>query len=259
MIVSARCDCWGYSEIAKSVSEAIFIAGGLALTVDRYVKLKLVHEIVSDVSTALMGYGLPDKVQGAIRKLMSTEIVLNDLTYRYRLCDDGVLEVQFDYFVENYTNDNKDYQFTGRFSKEEAVPIRLEVGLSSTDTSVNGQQKELLIEDKGDAWTYQDEPVAIRPKDDGFTYQIHGTLLVRPLTNSDVIAFARPTIGVKVWAERSSGYVFKSESIAKTTTEGQNPWVYNRLFVPGEHLRFTWSRVPQSAAAGPQSPPAPPT
>src|SRR6266566_763165 len=47
---------WGFQgqELVRSFGEALFIAGFIAITVDRYMKWKMLHEVSEDVSKFLI-------------------------------------------------------------------------------------------------------------------------------------------------------------------------------------------------------------
>src|SRR6266478_887173 len=70
-------------ELAKGLGEALFIAGFLAMTVDQYVKKKMVREASFDVSKYLIGYELPPEAQDRIMELMGCKIIRENYVAHY--------------------------------------------------------------------------------------------------------------------------------------------------------------------------------
>jgi len=66
---------WPVPELAVSVAHALVIAGILALTVDGYLKARLLKEVMQDTAKYLIGYELPAEIQDRIHEIMGTALV----------------------------------------------------------------------------------------------------------------------------------------------------------------------------------------
>jgi hypothetical protein len=63
--------------------------------------------------------------------------------------------------------------------------------------------------------------------------------VVHPENYSDIVAFGRPTINAALIVECPQGFTVTAPV---ATFWSENRWQYNRLFLPGDHIRFRWSR-----------------
>jgi hypothetical protein len=62
--------------------------------------------------------------------------------------------------------------------------------------------------------------------------------VVFPGTYSTIISFARPTINATVEVDCPAEFSFSVDPIPDASY--RNRWVYNRLFLPSQHLRYRW-------------------
>jgi hypothetical protein len=235
---------------AHSLGDALVVAAILALTVDFYLKDRVLREVSSDVSKYLVGYRLPGEVQDRIRSLLQTRWIKRSCRIRLRLTDlTGArvrIEIRASRNVENITTEES--SFRDRIAYERHLPQTIvEMRCDSADTRAQYQ-----VGGHGLAQEKADEPgvmealgrvVKIPPVHESagqyyqFTVQYEADY---PENYSDIFAFDLPTINVVVEAECSPGFRVTLPPADITTP---NRWEYNRLFLTGEHIRYRWERI----------------
>lgn len=93
--------------LVPEFSKAIFVAGVLGLTIDRWLKT----EIVSDVFNAAIGYFIPNEFQNEIRRITSFKFICESHDSWYtinRLDDDSVIvKVQNERKIRNITREDQ--------------------------------------------------------------------------------------------------------------------------------------------------------
>ncbi len=241
---------WYFSdqEIVRSFGETLFISGFLSITVDRYVKWKMLHEVSRDVSKFLIGWQLPKEMQDRIGQLMKTDLVRRNLDIHYRMVRTEeigrvVLRVRFSFDLVNLTDHKVDYQQYVAFEKHDNPQIQ-KLECDSSD-----ERARYKLDGTGISQTKPDEPgvveaygplIKIKPNrtDHGTTYRVAGAYsIVFPEEFSDIFSFATPTINVTVTADWPDDIDFIAPPADVTTT---NRWEYNRIFLTSEHIHVRW-------------------
>jgi hypothetical protein len=126
------------SQFSESLGDALIIAGVLALTVDYYLKNRVLREVSSDVSKYLIGYQLPGEVQDRIKGLLQTTWIRRNCKVRCRLTELPEplghirLEVTISDEMENITNDTLPYTNTLEFEKHDPERV-IELRCDSED------------------------------------------------------------------------------------------------------------------------------
>ena len=237
---------------SHSLGDALVIATILAITVDIYMKERVLREVSSDVSKYLIGYRLPTEVQDRIRGLLQTRWIRRNNTVRLRITEipNKPGWVRKDVFIskdlENITTSEE--QFEDCFYYESNQPETIvEMRCDSPDPSV-----QYVLTGPNLAHAKTDEPgamealgtkVKIRPVYEGpgmyYRFSIRYAA-EHPDNYSDILAFDKPTLGVILEVECPQT-IMVSATPADVATP--NRWEYRRLFLPGEHIRFRWQRV----------------
>jgi hypothetical protein len=236
---------------AHSLGDALIIAAILAITVDFYLKDRVLREVSADVSKYLVGYRLPGEVQDRIRSLLQTRWIKRNCRIRLRLIDlkDGTvrIEIKASRNVENITTE--DASFHDKIAYERHLPQTIvEMRCDSADAKA-----QYRIPGNGLAVEKADEPgvmegvgrtIKIPPVHESagtyyqFTIAYEGSY---PENYSDIFAFDLPTINVVVEAECAPGF---RVTLPPADIATPNRWEYNRLFLTGEHIRYRWERIP---------------
>jgi hypothetical protein len=245
-------ETWEYKEAIKSVCDAVIIASLLAVTVDRFVKERLIREFSSDAAKYLMGYRLPTAVQDKIRELMSTTIVRRDYNANYTLVGDNgrqKLTVELNFYVENYSNEPQTYQQLLGLAVYQAPTVSL-MACHTTDDAARYEFKDVEGTVKGASIRFECNPITIRPITSGMTYRMQTRYELYPPFPSETITFHRTTCNAEILAE-GAGFAFALHSITLASkTKKAGNWEFNRAFLPGEHIRFEW----ESPKPGPSPP-----
>jgi len=151
------------------------IAGLLALTVDRFVKERLLQEITRDVSKYLIGYQLPDKIQDKIHELMATSIIRTRFEQRYRLVplENGMMrvEAEMSYDLENFSSSEQRYTPHLWFRKHENATV-IDFGCHSNDSGSHFHQtrQDIAMNEGEDVVRYGNKVIVVQPRGSGITY-----------------------------------------------------------------------------------------
>jgi hypothetical protein len=237
---------WPQRELLVSVAQALIIAGILALTVDRFIKERLLRELTRDVSQYLIGYELPKEIQDRIHDIMGTALVRHNYQQRYRLAADAGqvrAEVELTWEIVNYSSTPRMYAPALYFDRNERPDIQ-EISCHSTDKSaaftMTGDKVKKRIEHDGDSVKVRAKDIWIQPRSSGISYRIFEHYVVTPSVPFDITAMAMPTIGVMVLIQRPEGLKTRVEAIAKPTIDEGDRWECRQLFMPGEHITLKW-------------------
>jgi hypothetical protein len=238
---------------AHSLGHALVIAAILAITVDVYLKERVLREVSSDVSKYLIGYRLPEEVQDRIRALLQTRWIRRNCTIRFRLTElvakPGFVKIDLvvSKDLENITTEEEAYQDTYEYEKHLSEKI-LEMRCDSSDTRATYRiEGEALTKEKRDepgVMQASGKKVKIPPAHESLgRYYRFSTRYESEYPNnySDIVSFDQPTIGVIFEAECPIEFRVSAPAADVFT---HNRWEYRRLFLPGEHIRFRWERIP---------------
>jgi len=234
----------------KSLGDALLVSAVLALTVDWYLKERVLREISTDVSKYLIGYRLPDEVQNRIRWLLQTQWIRRNCQIRCRLRELASKRIQLEVTIseelQNITAETLPYQDTIEYEKHDPQQI-MELRCDSDDTRARYclEGAAIHIREKADdpgVMQALGKRVRIPPAHDTFgrAYRFTTRYQVQyPATYSDVISFGKPTIGAVLEVECPTDYRFNA---GEADVAVHNRWEYRRLFLPGESIRFRWEK-----------------
>lgn len=242
------------SQFSESLGDALVIAGILALTVDYYLKNRVLREVSADVSKYLIGYQLPGEVQDRIKGLLQTTWVRRNCNVRCRLTEIPDepghirLEVTLSDEMENITNDALSYADTLEFEKhdpERIVELRCDSEEKRARYCLAGAALNDAIKEKKDepgVMVAQGKRVRIPPvRNAKYKYRFTAKYEVKfPENYSDIVSFNWPTIGVSLDFECPETFRITA---SPADVEGNNHWEYKRLFLQNDHIRFRWKKI----------------
>lgn len=234
-----------------SLGDAMMIAAMLGLTVDYFLKERVLREISGDVSKYLIGYRLPSEVQDRIRWLLQTEWIRRNFHIRCRLVEIDPsrvsLEITISEEIQNITSEPSTYQDFLEFERHDPTHV-LELRCDSDDqraryrwAGADVQPKE-KPDDPG-VMLVLGKKVKIPPVHEaiGRTYNFAVRYTVEyPSQYSESINFSHPTINVILEADCPDTYQFTASG---ADIQAHNRWEYKRLFLPGESVTFRWRRL----------------
>jgi len=241
-------------EFTRATGHALIISGILAVTVDYYLKGRVLREVTSDVSKYLVGYRLPTEVQGRIGELMHIKWIRRrfELRLAFNELEGGQktkLDIQIGEEVQNITSETLPYHDKLEFDFHEPVNVvELECDCDDPKTSyyLAGAELNAARSENDGRITYTGRHVRIPPVADliGHSYRFGARYeQIHPTKFSEVITFAIPTIGVSIEiTDHPENYRFHIEPVADYA--GHDKWEFKRLFLPGEHIKILWERQP---------------
>jgi hypothetical protein len=252
-LLSARVPYLRFS-FAESLGHAFIVAAILSLTVDYYLKNRVLREVSADVSKYLIGYQLPLEIQDRIKALMRTQWTRRNCHVHCRVSDIPgrasyvKLDVTIADEMENITDQTQ--YFTDTLEYEKHDPERItELRCDSDDKNANYcLGGDVLAKEKRDepgVMVVHGKRVKIPPASERrhkyrFTAKYE---VVYPENYSDVVVFTLPTIGVVLEVECPNNLRFTA---SPADMETPNRWEYKRLFLSGDHVRFRWERAQTS-------------
>lgn len=254
-------------EFTKSTGHAFIIASILSLTIDLFMKKRLVREVLQNVDKVLIGYDLPSELQDKIKDIRETRIIRKDWHFHYRIIpiegqlDKIKVETQISGQLENLSSQPQTYQqylyFEGHTN-----PVILELRCDSGDEHARYYFNEQKL---------QEEPLrskVIQQKESGLI-EVYGEQLILqshklsfryhigskycetfPDQFSSNFVILGSAINILITAEYPEDFVFEGP----TSTEHVNRWEYKRAFLNGESLTIRWYRKPVTNLKEPTSP-----
>lgn len=237
-------------DFLRALGHAFIIAAILAITVDHYLKERVLREVSLDVSKYLVGYRLPEEIQNRIRELMQTKFIRRTFEVRcaFEEAQGGKklkVSISITDEIQNITSETVHYQDMMEFEKHEPFTIH-ELNCHSDDISCS---YHLGIEELKKVTTENEthfqilgRKVQIAPVAEsvGRTYRFQSRYVqIHPSPFSENINFAHPTIGVSVEiTDYPKGYSFFVTPKADIVSHHRGE--FRRLFLPGEHITISW-------------------
>lgn len=258
-----------HSKIIEALGEALVIAGFLSLTVDRYVKHKLIEEVSRDVAKLIFGYQLPPGAEATFKDLMlGWRVIREDLAISWKIVpvpssDKLNVTVAFSFTVRNFGNSKETYK-QSVFAEDHDTPtithlkcVKIQPG--KKDETIYDYTPANIKVDKSDRGVQKafGEEISIKPyaKGKGPSYNVSASYsMVLPPEYSDVFAFGGPTSKVSIVAEidPATNIVFMAED---TEDGSEAPWSYDQFYLPKQYLRVRWYKG-SAAHAAPANPAA---
>lgn len=235
---------------SAAMGDALMIASILGLTVDYFLKERVLREVSADVSKYLIGYRLPVEVQDRIRFLLQTQWIRRNFYIRCRLTEINAerinLEITVSHDIQNITSETLPYQHFIEFEEHDPERV-LEMRCDSNDPRARYRiaDGDIQVREKPDdpgVMQVLGRKVRIPPVHEsiGRTYTFISRYVVDyPSHYSDAINFSVPTINVILEVECPNSYRITASG---ADVSGHNRWEYRRLFLPGENVTFRWQR-----------------
>lgn len=241
-------------ELAHSLGDALVIAAILSLTVDQYVKWRVLREVTSDVSKYLIGYRLPEQLQDRIRSIMQTKWILRNFQVRIRIARQGTTKLEADVTisesVQNITSETQEYDDYISFSKLEinrVTELRCDGGSRESNYHFSDTQIQ-RIEESGQfrhvAQKVRIPPIADADRDFQFSKRY---LAPHTYASREVLTFREATIGADIQITDCPNDL-RFYLVPSPDQETHHRWTYNRLFLPGEQIVIQWEREEEAEA-----------
>jgi hypothetical protein len=235
------------TEFWHSLADAFIVAAILAMTVDQYIKERILHEVTSDISKYLIGYRLPEQVQDRLRSIMQTTWIRRTFEVRVRFSEMAAEETELDITVssqvQNITSETQEYIDTVSFSKFERFQV-VELRCDNQNTTYHLAGKQVKPVEESGQIRHRGNLVKIPPTSDSpeeFRFSVRYKT-GHPSSSRKTITFRHATIGAVIeMTDCPDSYVFHLSPIPDITAH--NRWTYNRLFLPGEQISIQWERT----------------
>jgi len=251
---------------SQPTADALIIAGLLAVSVDRYIKLRLRDDIARDVFFAAVGIHLPEELKAEILAIGDCKFVRRNLDLTYRISahpSEGFVtcETEMEFEVENLTGHVQQFAqrvWVSRHTSAELEPdepivfIRADIG-KTTVHEFRGGEIELEIDDhkRGCAM-----PVRIPPREKAHFWST--TRQVLPHRHEDRFTVLQPTIGVTVRIDcpdgMESGVTFDHRIGREAEPLPRNTWRLSAALLPYTSFRMSWALVEAITPAIPMAP-----
>ena len=239
---------WCPNALGQRFSEALIIAGVLAIAVDPFLKRRLQREVSRDIFHHLIGFSLPREIQDRIKEIvLDTKLYRRnmDLTCTFSRVPEGVrIDCEYKFDLVNPSSEKAPFKQRLEFEKHENATLK---SISCSDKSSDYGKAPKLMESKEDPDVrfFEGPIVKIPPEQGGHNISFRAEYsIVRPVPAFHVQHFVLPTTGLTL--------ILKSPPDLKVTASPADAqpradeWIYKRLFMPGEHLEIRWEDVKQS-------------
>lgn len=241
----------------RSLGDALIIAAVLAITVDKYLKRRLVRELAHNVFHFLIGYDLPPEARDRIREIVTKSTLIrrdSELNYRIEVVpgDPEKVRVQLTstFSLDNITSEELTYRFrtatacsarSGRF-------VRLWCHSRQSGAVYEYPPPELKMDgpdDEGNYWISGKE-VKIPPrnfeKDLRFEIGCRYESVSEHRSDTENYEFMYPTLRVRVKIEYPEDEFTVVPVPKPSAMFGKFEWTYDRFFVSGEQVAIRWTR-----------------
>lgn len=250
-------ECWYWHEQAWVLGDAFLVAGIIGCCIEAWSVSIMIDHAADELSSRLVGYGLPKAAQGLIHKLVLTKRVYRDYRVAYRIekhpTIDGYVIVHStaSYTVVNNGGAPEPYRaFMAQEGMYKPEATHLEYGEQAFDSA---KIKKTVAKTGVVSFVPPDEckEFVLTPSDAGAAIEsltVDQKCFVRwqlwfvmPEYYSDVVAFGGvvvdPTIELISLPENLK--FDATEDNCAHEPDGQT-WRYQRAFVEGQHVRVWW-------------------
>lgn len=238
--------------IGKPAGEALIIAAALAVSVDRYVKLKLRDEIARDVFFAALGVHLPAELKREVLALSEYRLARQDFHVTYTITrneNPQLVNCKIDvaFTMHNFTDLPEKFVHQLSVVDAPAGAINLPMPILSVKGEVNGVVAYALSDHeirvtKSEYASDWKEPLEIGAKQKAKFSST--TQHVLPIDWEDVFIFAEPTIGVTVAVnappEFMTRVIFDHRVGSNVQPDTNGNWVLKEACLPNTLFRTNW-------------------
>ena len=240
---------WHWPEVLKSCGEATFIAGVLGLTVDRFVKERLLKEVTKDVFHHMVGYPVPEAVRDKIKELINTPFIAREkrleLTISKPRSDDTVrITSRRETTLENITRESRTYDLTlNILEADRPTFLGFQVIGRHIHESIDESKVATLVTKDSQSGLHRlvINPLSVEPQDIAGEYTVVWHYEVtQPRNHYHVEGFLLPTLGVRVRVIAPPGTHISVLAPLKTFKHVGDEWFCNEFFLPGEFMLIEW-------------------
>jgi hypothetical protein len=239
---------WGiwkaHNEVLWRFSEAAIIAGTLSVSVDLWLKRQLQVDAAKDIFQHLLGISLPSELRDKLQLFIEESAIYRpQLDHRVHVEDNGdsvTLTVEID--ATNKAARNSTY--VQGIELEEAFHGELKyASLRSKDGSIYVKQNDADLQlhetlpDEPMVWSWHGEETPIAKGHE--LYQNIKFTVKRARSDFYILFFGRPTISPTLRVTHSDS-LFVAASTDKDTQRNGTEYVYNRVFLRGDHIQIRW-------------------
>jgi hypothetical protein len=247
LVVGAPFAIWLVHEgFWHSLSEVVFLAAALTLTVDPFLKRRLIKESAKDIFQHLLGIDFPEEIRDAFQTaLLRGEMYVKDVSIeadaRTVAGNSVVLEVSTRATVVAA----RDSEYEQSFASEESENANISQASVTFDSRPkvsysypNPSHPKLVLKAKADepmVFEWKGRKIRLRKGDRLSTYM---RFTVRRGTRDFFVQnFAVPTIHLRVRI-RASNDLEISASAADLIND--NEYNYKKVFLPADHIQIRW-------------------
>jgi len=228
--------------ILNGLGVAVFIAGILAITVDPFLKKQITQEVSRDMFHHILGFGLPTEIRERLKKIVDeTKLYRRNMTMTCLLSETAMgIKIEFETRFEVVNPTPWTLPFHQKLSFEKAERgILKSISMSGNPKYGKGAKLERLS-GEGLGLEYEGSPIKIKPEKSNERYWFSSEYSCEYPTRLGFHAqnFGYPTIGftLKLRGKPSNLLVTAGEATKQT----ENEWVYEQLFMPGDHIQIRW-------------------
>src|ERR1051326_616711 len=249
VIIRVGDDLW------RPVGEALLIAAALALTVDRYIKLRLRDELAKDVFFATLGIDLPKEIKEEMLAIGEYKLVRRDMHINYTLRPHTqqhlvtcTIAIEFD--MQNLTSIAQ--PFTHQLSIADAPAGALNA--TQPILSVKGGPRDAPYYSWGAETIKLTESVhgrdwqhTVNIPAKGVHHFASTTQHILPIEFEDPTIFVEPTVVVTVSVDATPGVsdhvIFDHRLSATAHPLANNAWRIDAAFLPNTLVRTVWEKA----------------
>jgi hypothetical protein len=234
-------------ELVKSLSEAVIVAGLLALFVDPFIKNRLVEDSAKDTFQHLIGFSQHPAIKARLRQIIqNTKLYLMDFHVSIRLIpENGHMRVDcsYSFTVVNPTNQPQPYQHFLGFEMEQNPTVH-QITMISAKGNINFETKLREPDQEPGVLHTTCKKTHVPPENQNASCRFLGRYsLVYPEQFFHTINFMTPTIGVLLSFDIPEGWTVTA---TPTRLHDANSFEYPELFMLGQFVTFRWRRQPSN-------------
>jgi hypothetical protein len=253
---------WNWSEQLRGLADAFLVAGIIGFLIEVWAASALIEHVSEELSSRLVGYGLPKAAQNLISSLVKTKLVYRNYRKTFRFAyhpekqDHVLLSMTLSYTVLNNGHSPEDY-----------APWLAEEGMYSPKlVSVQYRDQVLRLDDipketddhKGVHWKPKkiiplvpsEAATAIDDLKDNQRCDVRWDYSVEMRDYySDVTSFGGVTINPEFeLLELPPNLEFLADINDCNRQDGSGIWRYQRAFIAGQHIRVWWKPLAENDA-----------
>ena len=232
---------WRPSETLVDLCKAMFIAGVVTVTVDPFLKRRLLKEASTDIFHHLLGFDLPKEIRESLR-----DFLLKNRSYREnavidvhaQTASDGAVDVTWIMRWDVVAVTTTEYQQHVSFEEADQGQI-LEASVTSTSHAKLSYTEKTpsLTPEKNEPMVFAWSGKKIKLKNGDVLHAYVKFVTRGPFTGYSVTNFAYSTINPRVKVSCSPDLeIYASQSDLRSGDE----YIYRKVFVPSDHIQIRW-------------------